>query len=251
MVKIIVAMCAMALVGLASAARADSSTTRPTLTVAVVPFDVRGESGREWLGRAVQEGLATDLQTVSGISGVIVAGIAPADSAGAMAMAKSAGTGAGTGARADAVVFGGIQMVDGQIRIGGQILSMSTGKSLGVLRSDGSERDLFNLEDVLAARAQRILMPARPADRTVRANPSPQIELAGPTIGRGGSRYFDGNLLSQITPPARFVDDYDRYYYYTADTACCATYCGGSGYFCGFGFGNGVLFPAAYPVSGW
>jgi TolB-like protein len=247
MVKIIVAMCAMALAGLASAARADSSTTRPTLTVAVVPFDVRGESGREWLGRAMQEALATGLQRGSGISGVIVAGIAPADSAGAMAMAKSAGT----GARADAVVFGGIQVVDGQIRIGGQILSMNTGKSLGVLRSDGSERDLFNLEDVLAARAQRILMPARPANDAVHANPSPQIELAGPTIGRGGSRYFDGNLLSQITPPARFGDDYDRYYYYSADTACCAPYGCGSGYSCGFGFGNGVLFPAAYPVSGW
>jgi len=243
MLRIIVATCALALVGLAAAARADSSTTRPTLTVAVVPFDVRGESGHEWLGRAMQEGLATSLQRASGISGVIVAGTAPADSAGAMAMAKSAGT--------DAVIFGGIQVVDGQIRIGAQILSMSTGKSLGVLRSDGSERDLFNIEDMLAARAQRILTPRRPADRAVRANPTPQIELAGPTIERCGSRYFDGNLLSQITPPPRFGDDYDRYYYYTTDTACCATYWGGSGYSCGFGFGNGVLFPAAYPVSGW
>jgi TolB-like protein len=219
--------------------------------VAVVPFDVRGESGHEWLGRAMQEGLATGLQRASGISGVIVAGIAPADSAGAVAMVKSAGTGAGTGAGADAVIFGGIQVVDGQIRVSGQIISMSTGKSLGVLRSDGSERDLFSIEDVLAVRAQRILMHARPADRAVHTNPRPQIELAGPTIGRGGSRYFDGDVLSQITPPARFGDDYDRYYYYSADTACCATYWGGSGYFCGFGFGNGVLFPGAYPVSGW
>jgi TolB-like protein len=243
MVRIIVATCAMALAGLAAAARADSSTTRPALTVAVVPFEVRGESGREWLGRAMQEGLATGLQRASGISGVIVAGIAPADSAGAIAMAKSAS--------ADAVVFGAVQVVDGQIRIGGQIISMSTGKSLGVLRSDGSQRDLFNIEDILAARAQRILMPARPADRAVHSNSRPQLELAGPTIEHGGSRYFDGNVLSQITPPARFGDDYDRYYYYSADTAYCATYWCGSGNFCGCGFGNPVLFPAAYPVSGW
>jgi hypothetical protein len=189
--------------------------------------------------------LATGLQRASGISGVIVAGIAPVDSAGAMAMAKSAGTGA------DAVVFGGIQVVDGQIRVSGQVISMSTGKSLGVLRSDAAERDLFSVEDVLADRTQRILMPTRPADRATSANPRPQIELAGPTIGRGGSRYFDGDVLSQITPPARFGDDYDRYYYYSADTSGWGTFCGGPGFFCGFGFGNGVLFPGAYPVSGW
>jgi TolB-like protein len=247
MMRIIVATCALALAGLAATARADSSTTRPTFTVAVVPFDVQGEPGHEWLGRAVQEGLATGLQRASGVSGVIVAGIAPADSAGAMAMAKSAGTGAG----ADAVVFGGIQMVDGQIRVSGQIISMSKGILLGILRSDGSERDLFNIEDSLADRTQRILMHARPADRAVRSNPRPQIELAGPTIGRGGSRYFDGDVLGQITPPARFGDEYDRYYYYTADTSCCASYWCGSGYFGGCGFGNGVLFPAAYPVGGW
>lgn len=243
MARIIVAMCIAALAGLAATARADSSTTRPSLTVAVVPFDVQGEPGHEWLGRAMQEGLATGLQRTSGVSAVIVAGIAPADSAGAMAMAKSAG--------ANAVVFGGVQVVDGRIRVSGQIISMSTGKSLGVLHSDGTERDLFNIEDVLADRAQRILMPAPPANRAVRGVQAPTIDLAGPTIARGGSRYFDGDVLSQITPPARFRDDYDRYYYYTADTACYATYWGGSGYFFGFGFGNGVLFPAAYPVGGW
>jgi TolB-like protein len=235
----------VALAGVAATARADWNTTRPTLTVAVVPFDVQGEPGHEWLGRAMQQGLATGLQRTSGLSAVIVAGIAPADSAGAIAMAKSAGAGA------DAVIFGGIQVVDGQIRIAGQIISMNTGRSLGVLRSDAAERGLFSIEDVLADRAQRILMQARPADRAAGANPRPQIELAGPTIERGGSRYFDGDVLSQIAPPARFGDDYDRYYYYSADTASCAADWCGSGYFCGFGFGNGVLFPAAYPVSGW
>ena len=243
MVRIIVAISVAVLASLASTARADRSTTRPTLTVAVVPFDVQGESGQDWLGRAMQQGLATGLQNATGLSAVIVAGIAPADSAGAMAMAKSTA--------ANAVIFGAVQVVDGQIRVVGQIISMSTGKSLGALRIDGAQRDLFKLEDVLADRAQRILTPARPPGGAGPANPPPQIELSGPTIARGGSRYFDGDLFGQITPPPRFRDDYDRYYYYSTDTSYGGAYWAWPCGVCGFGYCNPILCPPAYPVGGW
>ena len=107
----------------AATAHADSNTTRPAVTVAVAPFEVQGESGREWLGKAMQEGVATGLQSGSNISGIIVTGLPPTDAASAIDMAKSTG--------ADAVIFGSVQIVDDQIRVTGQIISTATARSLG------------------------------------------------------------------------------------------------------------------------
>ena len=167
MIRIIFVMSAM-LSLVTVEARADWGTTRPSMKVAVVPFNVHGDTGGDWLGRAMQEGLATGLHRVSG---VIVAGVAPADSAGAMAMAKYSG--------ADAVIFGSIQVVDGQIRVAGQIISTETGESLAALRSDGSQSDLFNIEDILAARVERILMPPPANHAATGAKP-----VALPVVGR-------------------------------------------------------------------
>ena len=86
----------------------------PAMKVAVVPFDVQGKAGHEWLGRAMQEGVATELSGGIEMAGVIVPGIAPEDAAGSSAMAKSTG--------ADAVIFGSIQIVGDQIRVSGQII---------------------------------------------------------------------------------------------------------------------------------
>ena len=227
----------------AATARADSSTTRPSLTVAVLPFDVQGESGREWLGKAMQEGLATGLQSGSNISGIIVAGLPPADAAAAIDMAKSTG--------ADAVIFGSIQIIDDQIRVTGQIISIATSQPLGTLRSDGAKQELFNIEDLLSSRVQRILAPAKA--RASSSAPPAQLTLVGPTIGPGPSRYFDGDVKSQITPAPRFRDEYDRYYYQSADTSsatCCFGYswCGWGG---GFGYCGGPCPVIATPVTGW
>jgi TolB-like protein len=222
-------------------ARADWDTTRPSMKVAVVPFAFQGDTGQQWIGNAIQDGLATGLHQVSGI---IVAGLAPNDAAGAINLTKYTG--------ADAVVFGSVQIVDKQIRVTGQIISIETGESLGSLRSDGSLRDLFDIEDVLAARIERILIPP-PANHAASSAPA-QFQLVGPTISPGPSRYFDGNLMAQLTPKLEHRDDYNKYYYYSADTSSCY---GSYGPPCGaFSYG---FFPAcgvscavpAYPVHGW
>ena len=240
MVRIILAICGI--VSFATVeARADWGTTRPSMKVAIVPFSVHGDAGHDWLGQAMQEGLATGLHRASG---VIVAGVAPADAAGAMSMTKYTG--------ADAVIFGSIQLVGGQIRVTGQIISTETGESLGALRSDGSLTGLFDIEDVLAARIERILMPP-PTNRSATAGPAATLQIIGPTIASGASRYFDGNLMSQLTPPERYRDEYDKYYYQSGNTCFyggCYTCWGGWG--CGGGSFGGVCCPViATPVTGW
>lgn len=245
MIRLICAMCVVLSVT-AVEALADSSTTRPTITVAVMPLNVQGDAGGDWLGRAMQEGLATGLRQASGVSGVIVAGLAPIDSSSAIAMAKSAD--------ADAVIFGDIQIIGGQMRVTGQIISMRTGQSLGALRSDGSEEDLFKMEDLLADRVERILAPP-PANRpATTGGHGAELPLIGPTVASGATRYFDGNLMAQLTPPARDRDEYDKYYYQTADTSSFAGCCGApwGAWGCGLGcFGGGGCPVIATPVSGW
>ena len=154
------------------------------MKVAVVQFSVHGDSGQNWLGSAMQEGLATGMQP--GFGSDRGGRCAPADAAGATNLAKYAG--------ADAVIFGSIQLVGEQIRVTGQIISIDTGESLGTLKSDGSLRNLFDIEDVLAARIERILMPP-PANRAAAGGPAATLQVVGPTMGPGVSRYFDGNLI--------------------------------------------------------
>jgi TolB-like protein len=217
----------------------------PAIKIAVLPFDVQGSSGHDWLGRALQEGLATGLQNQPGVQAVIVSGVAPLDSTAAADTAKTV--------YADLVIFGGVQVVDNQIRVNGQIISATSGRPVGVLRCDGGERDLFNLEDMLVDRANRLLKPVAPAPQAAAAPPV-TLTLVGPTIPSKTSKYFDGNLGTVLSPPQKFRDEYDRYYYYSASSAGWG-WC--FGYGCGYGwafggcFGNGSLALPAGPVHGW
>ncbi|HEX4055234.1 MAG TPA: hypothetical protein VHX86_13300 [Tepidisphaeraceae bacterium] len=230
---------------LPATALADVPTTQPALKVAVTPFDVIGNSGQEWMGRALQEGLATGLQKTAGISAVIVPGLAPANAAAAIDATKSLG--------ADAVIFGSIQVLDDQIRIGGRIVSMKTGQTIGQLQCDGTVRGLFDVEDILSDRAGRVLKAATRVAVSRTAAPV-SFEIVGPSVATRGPQYFDGDISAAIAHPERFRDDYDRYYYHSADTAGWGTMCGAP-FSCGVPFvcgsGNPVLFPVATPVSGW
>ena len=221
----------------------DGSTTRP-VKVAIVPFDVIGEAGHEWMGRAVQDGLASGLQKSSGISAVIVAGTVPADAGAAIAQGMSVD--------ADVVIFGSVQVVDQTIRTSGRMVSVRTGATIGALQSDGNVRGLFDIEDVLSDRAGRILTPVKRVESIGAAKPA-MFEIVGPTVASVGPTYFDGDLKSVIGRPERFGDDYDRYYYHSGPT-CGSTYqcgsCGACYGSCGFP-GNGILCPIATPTRGW
>lgn len=227
---------------------ADGSTTRP-VKVAVLPFDVVGDAGHEWIGHALQEGLATGLQNGSGISAVIVPGIVPGDDSAAIATGKSVD--------ADVVIFGGVQMVEQTLRARGRMVSVKTGATIGVLQSDGDVRGLFDIEDLLSERASRILTPAKRVETSGAA--AATFEIVGPTVASAAPAYFDGDLGAVIGKPDRFVDDADRYYYHSYSTSGCNYSCGYQGYCgsCGATYGgrgysgNGVLSPIATPTSGW
>jgi TolB-like protein len=232
--------------------RTQGDPTGSKVTVAVLPFNVLAPAGNEWLGRAMQEGLATNLQKSNGLAATIVAGLAPVDANAAITQAKSA-----SGAY---VLFGSIQLQDDQMRVTGQIISLVTGQSVGSFKSDGLVRDLFNIEDLLGDRCQRLLSPPKAKVAARSSSPAPALELVGPTISSGANRYFDGNLMAEISPPADpYRDDYDRYYLQSADTSSCGYYfgCGGWGFPC-YGLGGGwlggfghMVSPVAAPISGW
>ncbi|HEY1921409.1 MAG TPA: hypothetical protein VGG44_01485 [Tepidisphaeraceae bacterium] len=231
----------------------DGSTTRP-VKVAVLPFYGVGDAGHEWIGHAMQEGLATGLQKGSGISAVIVQGVVPADESAAIESGKAVG--------ADVVILGSVQLVEQSLRARGRMISVSTGQSIGVLQSDGTLRGLFETEDLLSDRALRILTPVKRVQTSrlefSRAAPA-TFEVVGPTVASAGPRYFDGNISEVIAKPQQFGDDYDRYYYHSYSTSGCYSGCGSSGYLgsCGAMWGtsgcpgNGVLCPIAAPTGGW
>jgi hypothetical protein len=47
--------------------------------VVVLPFDVLGDAGHEWTGRAIQESLGSALQNAHGISVMLAPAVSPTD----------------------------------------------------------------------------------------------------------------------------------------------------------------------------
>jgi len=211
--------------------------------VAVLPFDVLGEAGHEWVGRAMQEALATGVQNTRGVSAILVPAVSPTDTNFALNAARSAG--------ADLVIFGTIQFVDDQMRVNGRVLAVASGQNMGALTSDSSLRDLFTVEDSLAHRAGLLISPppAPTASTTARA----QIQLVGPSLSAGQSRYFDGDLSGVTTTPDRFRNEYDRYYYHPISSDPSAGWCGyfGFGGLGGGGWGGVGLQTSVGAIGTW
>lgn len=212
--------------------------------VAVLPFDVLGEAGHEWVGRALQESIGSGVQNVRGITAVLVPAVSPTDVNSALAAARTAG--------ADFVVYGSIQFVDDQMRVSGHITAVASGQNIGSLASDSKLRDLFEVEDSLTRRAGLLIAP--PPAQPQSAAPRPEIQLVGPSLPTRQSRYFDGDLSSITAAPDRFRNEYDRYYYHPTETDPAWGFVGG----CSFGYGGGgcglggvVMQTSVGAVGGW
>ncbi|MGA2584510.1 MAG: hypothetical protein ABSG31_14640 [Tepidisphaeraceae bacterium] len=209
---------------LPAAAWADSATTQPSTNVAVAAFTVIGQPGQDWVGKAVQEGLVSELQKNNGLQ----------------ASATSDAT-----SSADWTMTGSVQIVDQQIRIDAKLVHTqdNTTKSLS---ATGALHDLFNIEDTLAEHAGRLL----PATASVASSGSvPTLELVGPPIPHAGT-YFDGDLKAALAVPDQFTDQENRYNYRPTPWGlfnCVGVGCGGCG---AGGCGGGLAAPAA-PVSSW
>jgi TolB-like protein len=257
--KFLLALCAVGGAGFwTHKAYGDAATTRPAAVntvapgVVVFPLTVIGDAGHEWMGRAMQEGIAGELQKsggVNAIAGQSQNGAADPESIRAVAAAN----------HVDYVIVGSIQILDMQMRVDARVVRGATDEAVGNLRGDGNVRDLFTIEDDLARQANRVLnpVPTSPANRNPvkRALARPKIQWVSPPAVYQ-SRYFDGDLARELAVPPQFTAETDKYNYHPTSIyfyGCGYGYPFACGYgFFGRGFGVGMYgLQTEAPTSGW
>jgi TolB-like protein len=184
--------------------------------VLLLPFDSVGPVEKDWVAKALQQNLVAELARVNSVQAVT--GERPAG--GADAALKAAGE-----AKADYVVFGSYQSVDGDLRMTGQVIDVNKKQAVAGLKSTGSQRDLFGMEDVIAHQIKRALpQPVAEAKPEMLQQPPaapPLIEPNGPVV------IDDANLRAQELQdqidraidrmryaPPDYYDDYPSSYGY-------------------------------------
>jgi TolB-like protein len=182
--------------------------------VAVLPFDAAGPADKGWIAKAVQKNLMAELSRVNSVQPV-AGTVSAADQDAALKAATEAG--------ADFVVFGTYQVVEADLRLTGQVVEVATKKSVAGLKSTGSLRDLFGLEDVIANQVKRALpQPAAEAKVEMLQQPKaaeqpPMLEPNGPIVMDPNERLraveqgLDWAIERLKYAPAY---EYDRPYYY-------------------------------------
>jgi TolB-like protein len=179
--------------------------------VLILPLTPVGEAARsDWIGHAVQQSLATEITS----KGLGVQAVAPSTQpapAGDLDAAKAAAQKEGAGK----VVFGSFQIMEGELRLTGQVYDLVEAKYVGSLKATGALRDLFSLEDLLGSQLRKLLAPK---DAKV-APPAPGVAVApkGPVDARPAEPPVLDRLRSQDR--YRFDPGYSYYstygYYYT------------------------------------
>jgi len=132
----LVAFCAPVAVGRAEVAP-------PAAVVLVLPFAAPSGAKEEWVGKAVQQDLLTDLT-----QGTTTPVLAPAGAPAAIDVQAALQAGHDQGA--SIVVFGQAQVAGSEIRLTGEVIDVVTGKPLGGLKATGPSDELFHLEDALS-----------------------------------------------------------------------------------------------------
>jgi len=120
-------------------------------SVLVLPFTpVAGAS--EWIGKGIQEDLATELVRQSRLNVLTPPNAGPASDATDAARI-------GRERNVTLVIYGSYQIVDPQVRINGEVVDVNAGRAIAALKATGPRRDLFNMEDVLAAQTVAAIPP--------------------------------------------------------------------------------------------
>lgn len=133
-----------------SAPATQPAAPAPPPRVLVLPFAPPADGRFPWVGRGVQQDLATDLTREAGAQVTAPASAAPAADSEA---ARNAGRDAGTAY----VVFGQAQLSGPDMRFTGQVIDTATGNAVGSLKATGPAADLFPLEDSLSSQAASAL----------------------------------------------------------------------------------------------
>lgn len=190
---------------------ADPATTQPATAAAgergggatsvlVLPLEPLGGSPDSIgeLARAVQKSIVQDLSRSKQFL-VSEGGAIPANRDAALASGKSVG--------ADYVVSGTIQESDGRIRVAGDVLDMGTIKPVGSFKVSGDTRNVFELEDQVAARVRLHVMRSVALARGTQdeaASDTQPAEVPASEPLRARVRSIDPDWL---TPPDYSDDD--------------------------------------------
>lgn len=140
--------------------------------VLVLPFtSIDGADKREWIGKAFDQSVITELSRGPGLQPITLGTAPPAagyDAAGALAAAREAG--------ATFVIFGTYQMMGQDLRLLGQILTVQSGEAIGGIRLTGPVNELFGIEDALANSVHRQLL----ATQSERQQPNSDAQARQP-----------------------------------------------------------------------
>lgn len=208
---------ALALTLLLTAGYAFADTTAPatgqTASVLVLPFTAPAAAEYQWVGQSVQQVLASDLSHGSTLKVMAPASAkSAADADEALKVATDFG--------ATLVVFGQTQVLDKEIRLTGEILDVTTGRSITGLKATGPIDQLFHLEDAVASQSLNAL-PDRMRDdewrdRTGNASaPAPESTTASPSVYDYGSGPYDsGGYYSSYPDYSYYSYPSYPYYYY-------------------------------------
>lgn len=241
--KRMVVILAVALMGGSAALAAPASpSTRPAAAprgvedarprVLVLPFEELAEGpSRPWVGKAMQQSLVAELTRGGLVSVMTPAADAPpaTDAAAAAKLARDV--------HAPLVIIGSYQLIEQELRVTGQMLESINGESIAGINATGSLRDLFGIQDVIAAQVRRdlqvILQPspvagakgrsqgpvARDSSDPFEVRPSGPVQAQQPTGAYSGSD-LQRSLGDEWTPPAspeiEQARDRNRYNYPTA-----------------------------------
>jgi len=229
----------------------------PVCDVYLIPFTPLGnDNSLDWVGKAVQQNLLTDLARAKlhplGSDKPI------ANSSDAQAAARAAG--------AKYLITGTYQVADQQLRFNGQVIDPTTGNVLGGISTTGAVRDLFALEDALSsqavqqlaqlpgfANANNKLVAGAPAPAAAPPVPPVVVQIVQPPATPAIGTKYQGSALEQYVNSNRNPSaDYSQPPDISADDNYASTPGNNynvdfgttySGYGLGYGYGFGLFYP--------
>jgi len=116
--------------------------------VLLLPFDSAGPAEKQWVAKALQQNLLAELSRVNSIEPILGTQVGPTIEAARKSAAED---------KADYVIFGSYQAIDSDLRMTGQVIDVTKKQSIAGLKSTGTQRDLFGMEDVIAQQVKRAL----------------------------------------------------------------------------------------------
>lgn len=214
---------------LTCSANARAGSHQPVILL--LPFTVL--NGSAWIVDSVQQSLQADLRN----SSIAHAPAAAVDDSAAIARIAH-------NASSDYVVLGHVQIIDDQVRLTASVFN-DAGTSIGVAKTTGDLRRLFDLEDVLADQLRDAIAKTTAAKQAV-STAIPEVQGSGP-IRMTSAKALPLGTVPQTYSTTALRDGRDRYLYQVPFYGCWGY--GGFG-LGGFGFGCGGVFNGSYSTGG-